>query len=97
MRVQLLASHGKDAIQHTPGSAVPHTNVKETLNTLSCPSSTIIDSTFLSSIVVFRNLVVLHVPRDCSDAEGCMFRLTDDDVENLATAPPGLNDLQLPS
>ena len=91
----LLASHGNATIQHGPGSATSHTNTRDTLNALDCPNGTTINSTFLSSIVTFRNLVVLVVPGGCSNAGGCIFRLTDDDVENLAAALPQLNNLQL--
>ena len=71
------------------------TNLRETLKFLGCPRGTVIDSTFSSSVANFRNLVGLRVEEYCSGAEGCISRLTDDDVENLADALPRLNHLQL--
>ena len=70
-------------------SPVTHTQ-RETLETLECPRGTIIDSTLSSSVAPFHNLVRLKVDGYCSGSEGCIFRLTDDDVESLAAALPCL-------
>ena len=93
--LHLLALHKEDIIQNGFSSATSHTNVRETLKSIDCSRDTIIDFTFLSSIVNFRNLVRLRVAGDCSNVEGCIFHLTDDDVENLAAALPRLTNLQL--
>ena len=72
----------------------PRTNTRKTLKSLECLGATI-DSTFLSSVVVFQNLVTLNVHTTCSNTEGRIFTLTDDDVENLASSLPRLEDLRL--
>ena len=54
------------------------------------------DSTFLSYVVSLRNLVKLQLRNiHCSTTEGCLFRLTDDNVKDLAAALPHLESLQL--
>lgn len=93
--LHLIVSHEEDVIRKGFVSATPRTSIRETLKFLECPRVTIIDSTFLSSVAHFRNLVGLRVEGDCSDAEGCVSRLTDDDVKNLAAALPRLKTLQL--
>jgi len=91
-----LALHKEDIIQDGFASATSHTNVRETLRFLNCLQSTIIDLTFLSSIVKFRNLVRLRMAGiNCFTTGGCIFRLTDGDVENLAAALPRLINLRL--
>ena len=70
-------------------------NISETLQTLKCPSGTIVDPTFLSSILKFRNLVILHVDTRCQVGRDCTFRLADADMESLATTLPRLKELQL--
>jgi hypothetical protein len=65
-------------------SATSHKNIGETLKSVDCLSSTIIDSAFLSSI---RSLVTLYVDAyHCAGVVGCFFRTTDDDVKDLTAA-----------
>ena len=70
-------------------------NIGETLRFLSCPTDTILNSTLLSSILEFQNLVVLSMDTYCPEEGGCGFHLTDDDMENLAAAIPRLKILQI--
>jgi hypothetical protein len=91
----LLASHGKGAAQEGSVPTTPHTNVGETLKHLGCFMNTIVDSTFLSSILEFQNLVSLCVESICPNPGDCTFRLTDDNVESLAAALPRLEMLEL--
>ena len=79
--LHILASHQKGTI--------------ENLEYISFPIGTIVDPTLLSSIITFRNLVALRVGSYCSNPEGCTFRLTDNDMENLAAALPRLGTLEL--
>lgn len=65
------------------------------LKSLECPENTILDSRLLCSIVHFRNLVTLRVRGDCLRGKNCIFRLTDDDTENLTAALPRLKTLLL--
>jgi len=90
-----LTSHETDIIQNRSTLATPHTNIRETLKFLDFPRNTIINSTLLSSVAKFWNLVGLQVVGDCSGAEGCISRLTDDDVESLAAALPRLTNVEL--
>jgi len=92
--LHLLASHKKGVLQNGSASATSYANIRERLKSISFPGSTIVDPTLLSSIVTFRNLVALCVGGYCPD-EGCVFRLTDDDMENLAAALPRLETLKL--
>jgi len=93
--LHLLGSH-EEGVLHTGSTpTTSHPNIRETLRSLACPKDTIIDSTFLSSILKFRNLVTLYTDADCYGVEGCIFRLTDDNVENLAATLPRLECLQL--
>jgi len=91
--LHLLASHGKSITQSGNTMATSHTNVRETLKSLRCPWGTTIESTLLSSITSFRNLVRLHADSYC--ARSCTFRLTDDDTKDLASVLPRLESLQL--
>ena len=80
--LQFLASDGR--------------GTRERLKSLDLPGDSVIDSTFLSSIVSLRNLVKLLVRNTfCRGEEGCSFRLTDDNVKDLAAALPHLENLQL--
>ncbi|KAF9643754.1 hypothetical protein BDM02DRAFT_3122990 [Thelephora ganbajun] len=88
--LHLLASHGKGILRNGSASAISHTNVRETLTSIVCPCSVTINSTLLSSVISFRNLVVLSMITCCSDAGSCNFHLTDDDMENLAVTLPRL-------
>jgi len=72
-----------------------HANVRERLKSLDFPS-TVIDSTLLSCVMKFQNLVTLHTRtynRSCG--EGCIFRLTDDGVGDLVATLPRLKSLRL--
>jgi len=78
------------------GSAESQTKlIRETLRCLHCPWRTIIDSALLSSILNFRNLAVLCIQAHCSELMGCDFRLTDDDMKNLASTLSRLQSLEL--
>jgi len=93
--LHLLASDEKGTFQNHSTPTTSHANIRETLRSLSCPPNTTIDSTILSSILKFRNLVMLYVGTYCDEAERCTFHLTDGDVENLAITLPRLKSLQL--
>ena len=74
----------------------PLYRVKESLKFLSVdvPSTTpIIDASLTSPIQMFRSLVALDVVVDCRN--GCAFKLSDDDVTELAMALSKLERLQL--
>ena len=92
--VHFLALHGRD-ITRNGFPTTSHKNVGETLKCLNFPSGTIIESTLLSSIINFRNLVELCANIYCSTEESCRFHLTDGDMENLAAALPRLERLEL--
>jgi len=96
--LHLLAARGDDQTRNglAPPPAILNTNAKATLKLLDCPGNTPIDPILLSLISSFRNLVMLCVANDYCDKEGpCLFRLTDDDVENLAITLPSLVSLRL--
>ena len=81
---------------HLFASAASHTNVRQTLKYLNYLEDIIIDSTFLSSIAKFRNLVTLQVSTYyCGITGGCFFHITDNDVKDLAVALPRLEILRL--
>ena len=92
--LHLLASHERGALRNGSTSASPHTNIREILKSLNC-SSRIADSTLMSFVVRFRNLVTLGIHADCYNGGSCAFRLTDDNIEDLVAALPGLKSLQL--
>ena len=92
--LHLLASHERSVPRNDSVSATQHTYIRERLKFFEC-TRTIVDSTFLSSAVEFKNLVRLNVHAGCYDTEYCIFRLTDDDMENLAASLPRLVDLRL--
>ena len=93
--LHLLASHKKGVLQNSSTSTASHINIRETLGSLTCPEDTIIDSTFLSSVLEFRNLVTLKVDNECYGVGRCTFHLTDDDVEEISATLPRLKSLQL--
>ena len=93
--LRLIASQEEGVLQNGSTPTTSHTNIRETLRSLICPGNTIIDSTFLSSILKFRNLVTLYVNAHCYGVEGCIFHLTDDGVENLAATLCRLKSLRL--
>jgi len=95
--LHLLASRQKGIVHEHSASAMSHARTRESLKSITCPGSAIVDSTLLSSLITFRNLATLRVQPDCPGEEVCMFRLTDDDMENLATALPRLEILELGS
>ena len=93
----LLASHERDVLWNSSTSTTSYTNIRDSLKSLGL-ASTIVDSTFLSSVVKFQNLVTLAIYSiDCSGELSCAFHLTDGDVENLASSIPRLKTLQLGS
>lgn len=92
--LHFLASRENNALQK--GSALATSHIGGTLRHLEYPRGTIIDPTLLSSIVKFKNLVVLRVYiYNCSGAVSCSFRMTDGNMEDLATALPRLEELHL--
>jgi len=91
----LLASHHGGTIRNGFASATSYTGIREGLKSITCRRSIIVDPTFLSSITAFWNLATLRVQTYCSWTEGCMFHLTDDDMEDLAAALPRLEILEL--
>jgi len=93
--LHLLASHEKGILQNCSAPASSHANIRETLRFLNYLGKTIIDSTFLSPVLKFRNLVRLSVAPYCFGVGGCAFHLTDDDVEELAATLPRLKSLRL--
>ena len=92
--LHLLASRERGALCNGSASATPHSYTRETVKSFECPG-TIVDLTFLSSVVKFQNLVILNIHTDCSTTENCMFRLTDNDIEDLAASLPRLEDVRL--
>ena len=90
-------------LQHgvsTTKDATPLSRVKESLQTLDIDSfpDPIIDSSFASTIQMFRNLVSLNVGAHCHDENGhgqCAFKLDNDGVNKLAMALPRLESLFL--
>ena len=93
--LHFLASSGRVTPPKGSGSTTSHAPTREKLKSLDLPDDTIIDSAFLSSVVIFRNLVKLQVDKWFYGAEGCLFRLTDDNVADLAAALPRLKSLRL--
>ena len=91
----LFASHEGAILQNDFTPATSHADTRETLRFLTCLNDTPLDSTLLSSILKFRNLVTLYINTYCSEEEGCVFRLTDDGMGDLAAALPRLKCLQL--
>ena len=93
--LHLLSTHERGTLQDGSIPATSYTNIREMLRSLECPR-TILNSTLLSSIVKFRNLVKLVIHNDvCPKTGDCTFRLTDDNMENLATTLPRLKNLRL--
>ena len=69
----------------------------QTLATIGCnrvaPSK--IDAALMSSVLLFRGLVQLRLDLVCSEAHGCGFGLTDDDIGEMVHALPNLRALDL--
>ena len=93
--LHLLASHKEFILQNGSAPATSHVNIRKTLRYISCPLDTTIDSTFLSSILKFRNLVALRLGTYFYRVGGCAFHLTDDNMEKLAASLHRLKSLQL--
>jgi len=93
--LHLLASHEANIPQNYSTPVTSHAKIGETLRHLNCLGGTTLNSTFVSLILKFRNLVRLHVTTFCGGDGSCNFHLTDDIVENLAAALPYLEGLQL--
>jgi len=85
--LHLLASHQDGILRDA--------SIRESLKYITCPGDTIVDPTLLSFMVTFRNMVVLRIQAYCPEAEGCLFRLTDNDMEKFAAALPRLEILEL--
>ena len=92
--LHLLAWHERDLLRNDSTLPTPYTSIRERLKCLEC-LGTIVNTTFVSSVVRFPNLVILNVYTECYGAGGCIFRLTDDDMEDLAASVPHLKTLQL--
>jgi len=93
--LHLLTSPENGTAQDGFVTATSHPIITKTFKSLECPSDTTLDSTLVSSIIKFRNLVTLEVQVHCSSVGACIFQLTDDDIENLAIGPPHLESLRL--
>ena len=93
--IHLLTSHGKHDPRGGSTSTTSHTNARERLKSLDCPSDTIVDSPLLACVATFQNLVTLHVYTQCPGTERCIFRLTDEDMGNFAATLPRLKNLEL--
>jgi hypothetical protein len=91
---EVIVSHQGHILQSGSRLSTPHTNPVYQLKSLRYPGATTVDSEFMSSVVNFRNLVTLCVDMVCS-YDKCRFRLTDNDLENLATTLPLLQCLRL--
>ena len=61
---------------------------------LKCEAPHQVDAAFVSPVMPFRSLNILHLKRACPK-DGCGFRLTDDEVGEMATALPNLEILDL--
>lgn len=93
--LRFFALDGKGTLLEGSASG-SHAPFRGRLKSLDLPDGTVVDSTFLSSIVNFRNLVKLRVRNDpCENTESCPFRLTDNDMTDLAAALPHLKSLRL--
>jgi len=90
--LHLLASRGN---RDGSASGTSHPNTRETLKSLDFPRGTIVNSIFLSSIVSSSNLVLLRVYTFCYYGDGCSFRMTDNNVNDLSFALPRLKTLEL--
>ena len=93
--LHLLASHRGETIQKGFTPVVSRTNIRETLKSLECTGINTIDSAFASSVANFRNLVDVQVTGYCLGLTGCISRITDGDIEDLATALPRLTSVKL--
>ena len=94
--LHLLTSREMGTLQNGSATVTSDANIKGSLKSLYLPANTIVDSTLLSSITKFRNLITVHVRTyHFFSTESCTFHLTDDDMENLASALPRLNILRL--
>lgn len=90
--IHLNVSRERSILGNSSASAIAHSTNRETLKSLKFPS-TFVDSTPLSPIVKFRNLVALGIGINCPN--GCTFRLTDYHVENLTATLPRSKYLKL--
>ena len=54
-----------------------------------------IDTVFMSRVIQFRELTILRLKSACSHLQGCVFNLTDDDIAEIATALPHLEEAVL--
>lgn len=89
----ILASGRKRVIQHGSGLAIPSRDAGDILER---PMNVIINSKPLTLIPEFQNLVTLRADVNCRVPWGdCTFRLTDEDMYNLATVLPRLKCLRL--
>ena len=62
----------------------------ERLRELRIASKSIIDAAFMSRIIQFRGLTSLKLPSACYTGNGCGFKLTDNDIAEIAAALPRL-------
>ena len=84
----------------TRQGVTPLSRMKGSLNSLDVQSLSgpMTDSSFASSVQMFRNLAYLNVADYCHDRDGegqCTFKLNNDNVTKLAVSLPRLESLQL--
>jgi len=72
--------------------APPHRGPCQKLDFLESRVPTPVNAALISPIMQFHALVFLTLESACSDADGCTFSLTDDDVTEIAIALPRLRD-----
>ncbi|KAF9780745.1 hypothetical protein BJ322DRAFT_279206 [Thelephora terrestris] len=70
----------------------PNRGPVQTLGGLATFPRVPVDAAFMSPIMLFRELIFLRLSSACSIMGGCTFRLTDDDVAEIAAALPRLGD-----
>jgi len=79
------------------GSGTSEAGMATALTKLCCQGGITVDSTFISSLCIFRRLTHIFVESSCSMEGRCTFLLTDDDVTKLADALPNIKSLRLGS
>ena len=91
----LVAAQDKNTIDG--GSGTSEAGMTTSLTKLCCQGRITVDSTFVSSLCIFRRLTHIFVESSCSMEGGCTFLLTDEDVTKLADALPNIKSLRLGS
>ena len=75
--------------------SIENVGLKKTLTRLGFHDPVPIDAAFISPLSRFSNLIVLHVRSHCSEASGCVFSLTNQNVAQLSVGLPRLELLEL--